>query len=108
MRHLEPLMKTLAVAVLFALSLVSLFASVRADALSQPRIETGLAQPQRLVPDDDEKGGEGDKKGGDDEKDEEEYRAEYRAISQRAALELVDPGALDHLLRVRAAVRASR
>ena len=101
-------MKTLAVAVLFALSLVSLFASVRADALSQPRIETGMARPQPLVPDDDKKGGDEDKKGGDDEKDEEEYRARYRGLSQRAALELVDPGALDDLLRLRAAVRAGR
>jgi hypothetical protein len=97
-------MKTLAVAVLFVLSLASLFASVRADALSQPRIETGMARPQPLAPDDG-KGGDEDKKGGgDDEKDEEEYRA----ISQRAALELVDPGALDHLLRLRAAVRGAR
>jgi len=104
MYHLEPLMKTLAVAVLFALSLVSLFASVRADALSQPRIETGMARPQPLLPDDGKKGGDGDKGGDDDEKDEEEYRG----ISQRAALELVDPGALDHLLRLRAALRAAR
>jgi hypothetical protein len=100
-------MKTLAVAVLFVLSLASLFASVRADALSQPRIET-MARPQPLAPDDG-KGGDEDKKGGgDDEKDEEEYRAQDRAISQRAALELVDPGALDHLLRLRAAVRDAR
>lgn len=102
-------MKTLSVAVLFVLSLVSLFASVRADALSQPRIGTGLARPLALVPDDGKKGGDEDKKGGgDDEKDEEEYRAEYRGLSQRAALELVDPGALDDLLRLRAAVRAGR
>ena len=102
-------MKTLTVAVLFILSLVSLFASVRADALSQPRIESGLSRPLALVPDDGKKGGDDDKKGGDDdEKDEEEVRASYRGLSQRAALELVDPGALDDLLRLRAAVRAAR
>ena len=31
------------------------------------------------------------------EEDEEEYRARYSGLSQRAALEMVDPGGLDDL-----------
>jgi hypothetical protein len=99
-------MKTLCVALLFAFSLVSLLASARADALAQPRIER-MAQPQPLVPDDGKKGGgEDDKKGGgeDDEEDEEEYRA----LRQRAALELVDPGALEYTLKLRVAAQVVR
>jgi hypothetical protein len=64
-------MKTFAVALLFILSLATLAAEARADALSQPSIQPRLS---RLVPpakgDDDKKD---DKK--DDEEDEEEYRA---------------------------------
>lgn len=108
-------MKTLTVALLFVLSLVSLFASARADALAwSHRIEPRLAEPQSLLPEDGKKGGDedkkkggkgGDKKGGDDtERDEEDYRA----LSQRAALQLVDPGVLDDMLRLRAAVLSSR
>ena len=41
----------------------------------------------------------------DDEEEEEEYRARYSGLSQRAALELVDPGGLDDVLRVSAGLR---
>ncbi len=87
-------MKTFTVALLFVLSLVTLFAAARADALSQPAIRPGLARPVPLPEGDD------DKKD-DDEEDEEEYRA----LGQRAALELVDPGLQDDLLRLRLAAR---
>jgi hypothetical protein len=83
-------MKTLSVVLLFILSLVTLFASARADALSQPSIQPRMARPVPLAE------GEGDKK--DDKKDDEEDEEEYRGISQRAALELVDPGGLEGLL----------
>jgi hypothetical protein len=105
-------MKNLTVAAVFFLSMASLFASVRADALSSPRLEKGVSRPEplSLMP----KGGDGkgggkgggdDKGGNDSEEDEEEYRRQYQGLSQRAALELVDPGALDDLLRLQLAVR---
>ncbi|RKH65012.1 hypothetical protein [Corallococcus llansteffanensis] len=103
-------MKTLTVAIVFCLSLVSLFASVRADANAFPRLEPGVSQPVALMP----KGG-GDKGGGDDKKggkggeeDEEEFRQSSRGLSQQAALELVDPGVLDDMLRLRAALRGGQ
>lgn len=92
-------MKTLAVALLFALSLVTLFSAARADAMSQPRITPRMAQPLPLV--------EGDDKD-DDKDDDEEDEEEYRGLSQQAALELVDPGALDDVLRLRLAARHAR
>jgi hypothetical protein len=99
-------MKTLSVALLFLLSLVTLFAAARADALAEPRITPRLSAPQplALMPEGEEQQGDEGDKDTDDEADEEEYRG----LSQRAALELVDPGALDHILRLRAAVRAGR
>ncbi|RYZ37533.1 MAG: hypothetical protein EOO71_27555 [Myxococcaceae bacterium] len=103
-------MKTLTVAIVFCLSMVSLFASVRADANAFPRLEPGISQPVSLMP----KGGDG-KGGGDDkggkgggEEDEEEYRQQPRGLSQKAALELVDPGVLDDMLRLRAALRGGQ
>ncbi|MCY1036357.1 hypothetical protein OV207_33280 [Corallococcus sp. BB11-1] len=100
-------MKTFTVAIVFCLSMVSLFASVRADANAFPRVEAGISQPVSLMP----KGGDG-KGGGDDkggkgggEEEEEEYRQTPRGLSQKAALELVDPGALDDMLRLHAALR---
>ncbi|MCP3144150.1 hypothetical protein [Pyxidicoccus xibeiensis] len=101
-------MKNLTVALVFCVSMASLFSSLRADALSSVRIEKGLSRPTPLAlrPADDGKGGGDDDKGGkDDEEDEEEVRARYSGISQRAALELVDPGALDDVLRVRAGLK---
>lgn len=89
-------MKTLTVALLFILSLVTLFAAARADALSQPAIQPRLARPVPLPEGDDKK---------DDKKDDEEDEEEYRALSPRAALELVDPGLQDDLLRLRFAAR---
>jgi len=89
-------MKTFTVAVLFLLSLVTLFAAARADALSQPAIQPGLARPVPLP--------EGDDKD-DDKKDDEEDEEEYRALGQHAALELVDPGQQEDLLRLRFAAR---
>src|SRR5687768_11477410 len=97
-------MKTFTVAVLFVLSLVTLFSAARADAMSQPRITPRLAQPMPLVEGDDKD----DDKKDDDEEDEEEYRRQYRGISQRAALELVDPGALDDVLKLRLAASLGR
>ncbi|MFP2895814.1 hypothetical protein [Corallococcus sp. 4LFB] len=105
-------MKTLTVALVFCLSMVSLFTSVRADANAFPRLEPGVSQPVALMP----KGGDGKgggKGGGDGgkgggEEDEEEYRQQPRALSQKAALELVDPGVLDDMLRLRAAVRGGQ
>jgi hypothetical protein len=97
-------MKTLSVALLFALSLVSLLSSARADAWGQPRIERA-SQPQSLRPDD-KKGGDDDKKGGGD--DDEEDEEEYRALGQHAALELVDPGALEYTLKLRVAAQVVR
>lgn len=75
-------MKTLTVALLFILSLITLFSATRADALGQPSAQPRLARPQPFPEGDDKDGGEDD----DDEEDEEEYRG----MSQRAALELVD------------------
>ena len=99
-------MKTLTVAIVFCLSLVSLFASVRADANAFPRLEPGVSQPVALMPKGGDKGGGDDKKGGKGgEEDEEEFRQSPRALSQQAALELVDPGVLDDMLRLRAALR---
>ncbi|MFP2928034.1 hypothetical protein ACLESO_23100 [Pyxidicoccus sp. 3LG] len=102
-------MKNLTVALVFCMSMVSLFSSLRADALSSVRIEKGLSQPEPLSlkprGDDGKGGGDDDKGGKDDEEDEEEYRARYAGLSQRAALELVDPGALDDVLRVRAGLK---
>lgn len=86
-------MKTLAVALLFILSLVTLFAAARADALSQPSIQPRLSRPVPLP--------EGD----DDKKDDEEDEEEYRGLSSRAALDLVDPGGLEDVLRLRIAAR---
>jgi hypothetical protein len=91
-------MKTLAVALFFILSLVTLFSATRADALSRPSIHPRMARPQPLPEGDEDKD---DDKKDDDEDDEEEYRG--RGLSQRAALELVDPGGLDNLLRLRIA-----
>ena len=88
-------MKTLAVALLFILSLVTLFSATQAEALSQPSIQPRMARPQALPEGDDDKG--------DDKGDDEEDEEEYRGLSQRAALELVDPGGLDELLRLRIA-----
>lgn len=98
-------MKTLAVALLFVLSLVSLFSAAQAHAFSQPSLEPRMARPLPLLGGDDDKDDDKD----DDEEDEEEYRAaEYQGLSQRAALELVDPGALDEVLRLRAAALYGR
>jgi hypothetical protein len=91
-------MKTFTVALLFILSLVTLFASARANALSQPDIQPRLARPVPLAEGDDDK---------DDKKDDEEDEEEYRALGQNAALELVDPGLQDDLLRLRLAARRS-
>ncbi|MCY1016839.1 hypothetical protein [Pyxidicoccus sp. MSG2] len=107
-------MKNLTVALVFCASMASLFTSLRADALSSVRIEQGLSRPaplSALHKGDGKGGGKGggddDKKGGkdDDEEDEEEYRARYSGLSQRAALEMVDPGGLEDVLRVRAGLR---
>ncbi|AKQ69041.1 hypothetical protein A176_005953 [Myxococcus hansupus] len=103
-------MKNLTVAVVFCLSMASLFTSLRADALSSVHIEKGLspAQPLSLRPQGDGKGGDdkGDKGGKGGEEDEEDYRKrQYAGISQQAALELVDPGALTDVLRLQAAVK---
>ncbi|WP_224243133.1 hypothetical protein [Hyalangium gracile] len=87
-------MKTFTVALLFILSLVTLFTAARADALSQPSIQPRMARPQVLPEGDEDK-----KDGKDDEEDEEEYRA----LSQHAALELVDPGGQDAVLLLRIA-----
>jgi hypothetical protein len=91
-------MKTLAVALLFVLSLVTLFSAARADAMSQPHITPRMAQPLPLLGGDDK----------DDDKDDEEDEEEYRGLSQRAALELVDPGALDDVPRLRLAAKLAR
>ncbi len=73
-------MKTFTVALLFVFSLLTLFASVRADALSQPRIEPRMARPAMLVEGDDDKG---------DDKDDERDEEEYRRLSQHAAPERI-------------------
>jgi hypothetical protein len=89
-------MKTLAVALIFILSMITLFSASRADALSQPSIQPRMARPQ-LMPEGDEDTDDGKKD--DDEEDEEEYRG----LSQSAALELVDPGARADMLLLRIA-----
>ncbi|MBN1209832.1 MAG: hypothetical protein JXB05_33590 [Myxococcaceae bacterium] len=89
-------MKTFTVALLFTLSLFTLFTAARADALGHPRIEKGMSQPHPLAEGDDDK---------DDDKDDEGDEEDYRGLSQRAALELVDPGGLDDVLRLRIAAR---
>lgn len=93
-------MKTLALALLFVLSLASAGLAARAEALSSPRIAgaRGLEGPVALRPDGDDKDGDDDKD--DDEEDEEEVR-----VTGRAALELVDPGAVDDVLRLQLAAR---
>lgn len=102
-------MKNLTVALVFCASMASLFTSLRADAVSSVRIEQGLSRPEPLSAlrkDDGKGGGDDDKKGGKGgEEDEEEYRARPSGLSQRAALELVDPGALEDVLRVSAGLR---
>lgn len=105
-------MKTLTVTLVFIVSMASLFTSLRADAVSSVHIEKGLSRPEPLsvLNRGDGKGGGkggGDDKGGkdDDEESEEEYRARYAGLSQAAALELVDPGALEDVLRVRAGLK---
>lgn len=85
-------MKTVTVALLFVLSLVTLFSSARASASGLASIEPRMARPQPLM-------GKDDKDDKDDEGDEEDYRR----LSPHAALELVDPGAQGYLLRLRAA-----
>jgi hypothetical protein len=75
-------MKTLAVALLFILSLATLFASARADALSRPSIQPRLSRPVPLPEGDDDK-----KDGKDDDDDDEEDEEEYRSLSPRAALD---------------------
>jgi hypothetical protein len=92
-------MKTFTVALLFVLSLVTLFSAARADAMSQPRLTPRMAQPMPLVDGDDKD---------DDKDDDEEDEEEYRGLSQRAALELVDPGALDDVLKLRLAASHGR
>jgi hypothetical protein len=87
-------MKTFTVALLFILSLFTLLSAARADALSHPRIEPGLSRTWSLAEGDDDK---------DDDKDDEGDEEDYRGLSQRAALELVDPGGLDDVLRLRIA-----
>ncbi|QDE66455.1 MULTISPECIES: hypothetical protein [Myxococcus] len=103
-------MKNLTVAVVFCLSMASLFTSLRADALSSVHIEKGVspAQSLSLRPDDGKGGGDdkGDKGGKGGEEDEEEYRKRrYAGLSQQAAMELVDPGALTDVIRLQAAVK---
>ncbi|AEI62646.1 hypothetical protein [Corallococcus macrosporus] len=101
-------MKNLTVAVVFCLSMASLFTSLRADALSSVHIEQGLsaAQPLSLRPQGDDKGSGDDKGGKGGEEDEEDYRKRrYAGLSQQAALELVDPGALTDVIRLQAAVK---
>jgi hypothetical protein len=102
-------MKSLTVALVFCASMASLFTSMRADAVSSVRIEKGLSRPEPLSvrPRGDGKGGgDDDKKGGKgDEEDEEEYRARDSGLSQHAALEMVDPGALEDVIRVRAGLK---
>ncbi|HVG60559.1 MAG TPA: hypothetical protein VNA24_18515 [Hyalangium sp.] len=82
-------MKTFAVALLFILSLVTLFGATGADALSQPSIQPGLS---RLMP---PAKGDDDKK--DDKKDDEEDEEEYRGRSSRTALERA--GGMTHPVR---------
>lgn len=71
-------MKTLTVALLFILSLVTPFAAAHADALSQPSLQPRLARPVPLPGDDDKK---------DDKDDDEEDEEEYCGLSPRAALD---------------------
>src|SRR4051812_31181602 len=98
-------MKTLAVALLFALSLCSAGLAARAEARSHVRIAAGGLSAPVLLADGGGKGGgdggSGGDKGGDgddDERDEEELR-----VTGRAALDLVDPGAAQDVLRLRLA-----
>jgi hypothetical protein len=70
-------MKTLSIALLFILSLVTLFATAHAEALSQPSIQSRLARPMPLPEGDDDK---------KDDKDDEEDEEEYRGLGSRAAL----------------------
>ncbi len=102
-------MKNLTVALVFCASMASLFTSLRADAVSSVRVEKGLSRPEplsQLRKDDGKGGGDDDKKGGkDDEEDEEESRTRYSGRAQHAALELVDPGALEDVLRLSAGLR---
>lgn len=72
-------MKTLTVALLFILSLITLFAAARADALSQPSSQPRLSRSVPLPEGDD------DKK--DDKDDDEEDEEEYCGLSSRAALD---------------------
>ncbi|MFY1831639.1 hypothetical protein ACN47A_37340 [Myxococcus fulvus] len=102
-------MKTLSTLFVFCLALAGIFTSVQAHALSTPRIEPGIARPEPLSlrPDDGKDKGDGKDKDKDKgEEDEEDYR--YRGIRGAAALELVDPGALNDMLRLRAAARYAR
>jgi hypothetical protein len=85
-------MKTAAVALLFVLSLATLFSSARASASGLAQIESRMARPQPLMGGDDK-----------DDKDDEGDEEDYRRLSPPMALELVDPGAQGYMLRLRAA-----
>jgi hypothetical protein len=85
-------MKTVAVALLFVLSLATLFLSARANALGLASMGPRVARPQPLMGGDDK-----------DDKDDEGDEEDYRRLSPHAALELVDPGAQGYMLRLRAA-----
>jgi hypothetical protein len=71
-------MKTLAVCLLFILSLLTLSEAPRAHALSQPGLQPLTARSQALPEGDDDKEGGGT----DDDEDDEE---EYRGVCWRAA-----------------------
>jgi hypothetical protein len=71
-------MKTLAAALLFILSLLTLFAAARADALSQPSTQPRLSRPVPLPEGDDDK---------KDPKDDEENEEEYCGLCSRPALD---------------------
>jgi hypothetical protein len=88
-------MKTFTAALLFILTLGTLFAAGRADALGQPSLQPRLARPQPLPE------GEGDKKDDDKKDDDEDDEEEYRHLRPRTALELVDPGGNAGALRHR-------
>lgn len=96
-------MRTLGVLVVFIISLLGLGSALEARANSYVVIRDGVSEPVEMPGSELAKGHEEKKKadGGDDEESEEELFP-----SQSEALQALDPGVLDDMLRFRIASRS--
>ena len=92
-------MKNLGVLALFVASLLAVGGALKAQANQMPRIEPGLSRPVAL-----EVAGRGKPRPDGGTHDEEELTAPADTLQ---ALELVDPGGLDEMMRLRLAANAA-